>query len=84
MRLLPAVLFTYRPMQAQVAISPASSCFQVNSVRLRRHLNSKDFKGSIFVEFADTATADKVSISCLHLHAVTCTLWQQGPGMQQK
>ncbi|KAL3153757.1 hypothetical protein ABBQ32_013347 [Trebouxia sp. C0010 RCD-2024] len=33
---------------------------KVNSVRLRRHLNSKDFKGSVFVEFADTATAEKV------------------------
>ena len=29
-------------------------------MRLRRHLSSKDFKGSIFVEFADKPTADKV------------------------
>lgn len=27
---------------------------------MRRHLTSKDFKGSIFVEFADKETADKV------------------------
>ena len=33
---------------------------QVNSVRMRRHLNSKDFKGSIFLEFEDEETAEKV------------------------
>ncbi|KAK9841853.1 hypothetical protein WJX81_007447 [Elliptochloris bilobata] len=32
----------------------------VNCVRQRRHLASKDFKGSCFVEFADTETATKV------------------------
>ena len=30
------------------------------SVRLRRHITSKDFKGSIFVEFASEETAKKV------------------------
>lgn len=32
----------------------------VNAVRLRRHLTSKDFKGSVFVEFATKEEADKV------------------------
>ena len=33
----------------------------VYSVRLRRHLTSKDFKGSIFVEFASPELAEEVS-----------------------
>ena len=32
----------------------------VNCVRMRRHAESKDFRGSIFVEFADQETAEKV------------------------
>lgn len=32
----------------------------VNCVRMRRHAESKDFRGSIFVEFADEETAQKV------------------------
>ena len=35
---------------------------QVNSVRMRRHLLSKDFKGSVFVEFDNSETSDKVHI----------------------
>ena len=32
----------------------------VNCIRLRRHISSKDFKGSVFVEFASVADAEKV------------------------
>jgi lupus La protein len=32
----------------------------VACVRLRRHLESKDFRGSVFVEFGSEETADKV------------------------
>ena len=32
----------------------------VNSVRLRRHAASKDFRGSVFVEFASKEDAAKV------------------------
>ncbi len=32
----------------------------VNSIRMRRHLHSKDFKGSVFVEFKSKEEADKV------------------------
>ena len=32
----------------------------VNCVRLRRHANSKQFKGSAFVEFASVEEAEKV------------------------
>ena len=32
----------------------------VNCVRMRRHLSSKSFKGSVFVEFASQEEADKV------------------------
>jgi hypothetical protein len=32
----------------------------VRSVRLRRHLTSKDFKGSVFVELGSKEEADKV------------------------
>lgn len=37
---------------------------KVNAVRMRRHLNSKQFKGSVFVEFVDVETAKKVGASC--------------------
>ncbi|KAL0025099.1 hypothetical protein WJX79_009639 [Trebouxia sp. C0005] len=33
---------------------------KVNSVRMRRHMTSKDFKGSIFVEFENEETAERV------------------------
>ena len=36
----------------------------VNAVRLRRHITSKDFRGSIFVEFASQEDANKVSECC--------------------
>ena len=32
----------------------------VRSVRLRRHITSKDFKGSVFVELADAAACEKL------------------------
>lgn len=34
----------------------------VNCVRMRRHMNSKQFKGSVFVEFASEADAEKVCV----------------------
>lgn len=33
---------------------------EVNCVRMRRHLKSKDFKGSVFVEFSSLAEAERV------------------------
>jgi len=33
---------------------------KVESVRMRRHMESKDFKGSVFVEFDTAETADQV------------------------
>lgn len=33
---------------------------EVRCVRMRRHLTSKDFKGSVFVELASEAEAEKV------------------------
>lgn len=38
----------------------------VNCVRMRRHAESKDFRGSVFVEFADEAAAQKVP--CVYKH----------------
>ena len=32
----------------------------VNSLRMRRHLNSKDFRGSVFVEFGSREDAERV------------------------
>ena len=37
-----------------------AACMQVNSVRMRRHLTSKDFRGSVFVEFIDEDTSEQV------------------------
>jgi lupus La protein len=37
----------------------------VRCVRMRRHLSSKDFKGSVFVEFATKEEADKVRRRCV-------------------
>lgn len=34
----------------------------VNAVRLRRHMASKDFRGSVFVEFASREVAQEVRI----------------------
>jgi lupus La protein len=34
----------------------------VNCVRMRRHLESKDFRGSVFVEFADEEAMRKVQL----------------------
>lgn len=40
------------------------SILPVNCVRMRRHIQSKDFRGSIFVEFESVEAAEKVS-ACL-------------------
>lgn len=54
---------------------------QVKCVRMRRHLTSKDFKGSVFVEFADKETAGKVQNCCSYTHCPSvcsqqCVMWQ--------
>ena len=53
----------------------------VNCVRMRRHLESKDFRGSVFVEFADEEAMQKVQLSpdavvghIGQLHALLCAL----------
>ncbi len=33
-----------------------------NCIRMRRHANSKDFRGSVFVEFEDLESAKKVGL----------------------
>lgn len=47
----------------------------VNCVRMRRHAESKDFRGSVFVEFADEEAAQKVR-SCVRVAPLMspCTL----------
>jgi lupus La protein len=40
-----------------------SALGKVGAVRMRRHLESKDFKGSVFVEFDSPATANMVSVA---------------------
>jgi hypothetical protein len=42
-----------------------SSVAPVNCVRMRRHLASKDFRGSIFIEFDSEETAKQVRALCL-------------------
>ena len=37
-----------------------SSVGKINSIRMRRHMSSKDFKGSIFIEFASSEEAQRV------------------------
>ena len=37
----------------------------VRSVRMRRHLSSKDFRGSVFVELSSTEEAQRVGMECL-------------------
>lgn len=52
---------------------------QVNSVRMRRHLQSKDFKGSVFVEFADKDTAEKVCTASWSHHLCLQVFLCAGP-----
>jgi hypothetical protein len=54
-----------RPFPMDATIDGVTSYFSgavgpVNCVRFRRHARSKDFKGSIMIEFADAETAQKV------------------------
>jgi hypothetical protein len=52
------------PFPYDSSLDAITSFFQqhapVKSVRMRRHLTSKDFKGSVFVEFAAKEEAEKV------------------------
>ena len=58
------------PFPFKTSLDAITEFFQaqapVNCVRMRRHAESKDFRGSVFVEFADEAAAQKVC--CLRLH----------------
>eukprot|EP00891_Asterochloris_glomerata_P007077 jgi/Astpho2/7077/Aster-01913 len=56
----------------------------VYSVRLRRHLTSKDFKGSIFVEFASPELAEEVVKKELIYDGATLTLKPKIAYMQDK
>lgn len=43
----------------------------VNCVRFRRHVNSKDFKGSVFVEFTSKDAAEEVRPRCSSAHTTS-------------
>ena len=58
MTYMSSALLTLLPPQAFF-----SNAAPVNAVRMRRHTNSKEFKGSIFVEFKDAETAKEVGVS---------------------
>lgn len=52
------------PFPFKASLDAITEFFQdrapVNCVRMRRHMESKDFRGSVFVEFSDEASAQKV------------------------
>ena len=52
------------PFPFKTSLDAITDFFQgrapVNCVRMRRHMESKDFRGSVFVEFGDEAAAQKV------------------------
>jgi hypothetical protein len=56
------------PFPFDATLDALSDCFRaqggatVQCVRMRRHLTSKDFKGSCFVEFSSKEEADKVGL----------------------
>ncbi|GAB4816086.1 hypothetical protein N2152v2_003132 [Parachlorella kessleri] len=56
----------------------------VNCVRMRRHLTSKDFKGSVFVEFASKEEADKVAAMSLEFEGAPILLEPKLAYMQRK
>lgn len=53
----------------------------VNCVRFRRHLASKDFKGSVFVEFTSKEAAEEVCTGSFHtLCLCNTSCFVAGPG----
>jgi lupus La protein len=46
----------------------------VNSLRMRRHLNSKDFRGSVFVEFGSKEDAERVRQDRVILGIQSCNV----------
>ena len=64
------------PFPFKTSLDAITEFFQkrapLNSVRMRRHMESKDFRGSVFVEFADEAAAQKVH--CLPSHPYPCIM----------
>ena len=51
-------------------------------MRMRRHMASKDFKGSVFVELASVEEADKVRFVCVRVSG-GCCLYDTEQRMQQ-
>ncbi|KAK9864880.1 hypothetical protein WJX84_000278 [Apatococcus fuscideae] len=56
----------------------------VNAVRLRRHISSKDFRGSIFVEFNTREDADKVAAKQLKYEGAPLRMLPKLLFVQQK
>ena len=65
------------PFPFKTSLDDITEFFQdrapVNCVRMRRHMESKDFRGSVFVEFGDEAAAQKVHRFPSH-HISSCCL----------
>ena len=57
----------------------------VRSVRLRRHVTSKDFKGSVFVELADAAACEKLlKLQTLEHDGATLTVTMKKDYLEKK
>lgn len=56
----------------------------VACVRLRRHLESKDFRGSVFVEFGSEETADKVRAMELEYEGAPIRMTPKSEFVEQK
>ena len=56
----------------------------VRSVRLRRHVTSKDFKGSVFVELADAAACEKLLGATLEHDGATLTVTMKKDYLEKK
>ena len=56
----------------------------VRSVRLRRHVTSKDFKGSVFVELADAAACEKLIGAALEHDGAELSLMMKKDYLEKK